>query len=275
MIYSTASAFAKDQPKIPAGPVAIVLCETDRHALASMQRLADQGAAAIIAVGAYGTAVPDCPLIRIEQAPHRRDLRGILNTLFRALAGRWLLWLWNGEFLVFPFCETRSLRDMATFLGDERRLSLYSYTLDLYAHPLPAPADPPPASALYFDRIGYHAFPMQDQQLRLYGGLGWRFEELTPPTMQQIGRAVMLKPGPETMLDRDMLFSDPVYDTVSCPWHHSPTAAVMSLHRTRRIMGHPGFPDVAHKLMWQGSTRFEWTSRQLLDLGMIEPGQWF
>ena len=27
--------------------------------------------------------------------------------------------------------------------------------------------------------------------------------------------------------------------------------------------------------MWRDSVKFDWSSRQLLDLGMIEPGQWF
>ena len=47
------------------------------------------------------------------------------------------------------------------------------------------------------------------------------------------------------------------------------------LRRAYRILAHPGFTDVAGDLIWQGSTPFEWTSRQLLELGMIEPGQWF
>ena len=49
----------------------------------------------------------------------------------------------------------------------------------------------------------------------------------------------------------------------------------MSLRRAYRVLAHPAFAGVAGDLVWQGSTRFDWTSRQLLEMGMIEPGQWF
>jgi hypothetical protein len=40
-------------------------------------------------------------------------------------------------------------------------------------------------------------------------------------------------------------------------------------------MAHPGFAKRRDSLIWHGSVPFEWSSRQLMDLGMIEPGQWF
>ena len=276
MDFKTVQEFAKARPTLPGGIVAILLCESDRHADASARRLVAQGVGSIIAVGASETlGDPGVPVIRIEEAPHPKPLPVMLQTLLRALAGRWVLWLWNSEFLVFPFCETRRLNDLADFLGDERRLSIYGYTLDLYAKTLPAPADDPTGVNLYFDRLGYYAFPREGDFLQLRGGLGWRFEEYTPPTMQSIGRTIMLKPDAAISVTRDLTFGDTIYDTVNCPWHHNPTAAVMSLRRTRRIMAHPGFAGVADRLIWPGTTQFDWTSRQLLEIGMIEPGQWF
>jgi len=274
--YPTVRAFAAAKPALPPGVVAILMCEAEAHAARSARHLAELGASAVIAVGAApAVGEPGVPVIGIAERPELRTERAILNALWPALVGRWVVWLWNGEFLFFPFCETRTLSDLTNFLGDERRTSLYAYALDLYGHDMPAPAEAPEHAALQFDRIGYHAFPKEGQQLRLFGGLGWRFEELCPPELQQIGRTVLLRVAPGTALDRERLFGQTVYDSVSCPWHHNPTGAVMSLRRSRRILAHPGFAEVADRLIWEGSTRFAWQSRQLLELGMIEPGQWF
>ena len=276
MIFNTVKEFARARPKLPGGVIAILLCESERHVGASARRLAAQGASAIVAVGTpNGLTDAGCAVFPIAETPHPKSLPEMMQSLLTALSGQWVVWLWNSEFLVFPYGETRTLSDLAAFLGDERRTAIHGYVLDLYSRRLPTLSEDPSRSAMYFDRIGYYAFPEKDRTLRLRGGLGWRFEEFTPPSLQPINRAVMLKPGTDLKVSRDLSFGHSDYDSLSCPWHHNPTAAIMSLRRSRRIMAHPGFPALAHKLIWQGSTRFNWTSGQLLDLGLIEPGQWF
>ncbi|MEM1160770.1 MAG: hypothetical protein AAGJ28_07535 [Pseudomonadota bacterium] len=275
-IYPTVSAIVRARPKLPVGPVAIMLCESGRHIKATARRLADQGMGTILYLGRDAPLGIDGPMeIAIAERPRSDRYRDLLNALFDMLDGRWVLWLWNGEFLVYPYCETRSLPEMISFLKDERRKVLFSYALDLYAQDLPVDGADPAAADLCFDRIGYHAFPKPDQQLRFYGGMGWRFEELTPPEQQQCGRSSLILAQKGVHLNREMLFGEVEYDSISCPWHHNPTGAVMSLRRSARIMAHPNFPDVAHSLIWAGTTKWDWTSRQLLELGMIEPGQWF
>lgn len=276
MEFRTIAEFARARPALPGAVVAVLLCESRLHAAASARRLARQGAAALVAVG----DAPDfgelpCPVLRIAEEPREGAVAGVLNGLFDALAGRWVVWLWNGEFFVFPHGETRTLPDLAQFLDDERRSSLHTCALDLYADDLPRESEPPEEARLCFDRMGYYAFPRPDRGLRLFGGLGWRFEELTPGHMQQIGRAAMLRPARGVEIDRNLTFEHPDYASVSAPWHHSPTGAVMTLRRSWRIFAHPRFPELRRSLHWRGTTPFEWSSRQLLELGMIEPGQWF
>ena len=275
MEFETARDFASARPTLPGGPVAIVLCDSPRQAANTVSRLAGQGVGALIVVGESGPLDSGVvPVVQIAENPGRHAYR-LVNTLLGALAGRWVVWLWAGEFLFYPFSETRSLPELTDFLRDERRKVLFSYALDLYAIDMPGPHQPPWDIALHFDAIGYQPFPQPDQGLNLYGGLSWRFEELVTDQMHQLGRSALVQVGGNLALDRNWRFDDPEYDSVSCPWHHSPTGAVMSLRRTWRIMAHPGFTDVAGDLIWQGSTPFEWTSQQLLELGIIEPGQWF
>lgn len=276
MTFDSVSAFIKARPKLPGGVIAVLLCETPMQVVASAQRLETQGASVILAIGATAD-LPELgiPIVRIAELPTQRSAWLMLNALIDALADRWLLWLWNGEFFVFPFGETRTLNDLTAFLSDERRRSIFTYALDLYANDLPAANADPQSHILHFDRIGYHAFPKEEQVLRIYGGLGWRFAEFTPKEQHQIGRISLFRATKGVWMDRKYLFDDPEYGSVQCKWHHNPTAAMMTLRRARRIVAHPQFFEVRGKLTWAGTQRFDWTSQQLLELGMIEPGQWF
>jgi hypothetical protein len=277
MDYATPRDFADANPALPSGPVTVLLCESAENAQTTARRTISQGTRSIIAVGQGAACLEelDCHLIRIAEDPRDLNPHQLLNDIFSALAERWVLWLWNGEFFFYPYCENRTLRDLAEFLESERRRSIFTYALDLYGDHLPGAHDDPSDLNLSFDRLGYHAFPEQDQRLKLYGSLGWRFEELCPLWMQQIGRASYFKVAPDLSVTRDLQIEDAAYASVSCPWHRNPTAAMMSLRRTRRIFANPKFPGKRSQLYWRGTAEFDWSSHQLLELGMIEPGQWF
>ncbi len=275
MQFQTVREFARARTKLPMAMTAVVLCDSPRHAQNSISHLIAQGAAAVVTIGDCGPIDTDGrPHVRIAQNPEPRAHKALTEVL-KALTGRWVTWLWAGEFLFYPFAESRNLAELTGFLTDERRKMLYCYALDLYAAQMPRGDQDPKDCGLHFDRIGYQPFPIADKGLNLHGGLGWRFEELSPAEMHQIGRSTLIKVEEGMTLDRFWRFGHPDFDSVSCPWHNSPTGAVMSLRRSYRITAHPGFADVASDLMWQGSVPFDWSSRQLLELGMIEPGQWF
>lgn len=277
MDHPTIAHFAKAKPRLPNGVVTVLLCESALHLRATADHAVRHGTTAIVAIGTASVALgdPGVPVIRIGEDPGDRNAPALISAAMEALEGRWVLWLWNGEFFHFPFCETRALGDLTEFLESERRKLIYTYTLDLYADPMPGAESAPQNVPMHFDRIGYYAFPEQDQTLRVYGSLCWRFEEIAPKWMRQIGRASLVKAERDMRLGPDLHFDDPAFASVSCPWHRSPTAAMMSLRSARRITSHPDFAMRRDSLIWHGSVPFEWTSRQLLDLGMIEPGQWF
>ncbi|MFK7944874.1 MAG: hypothetical protein AB8B85_18465 [Paracoccaceae bacterium] len=274
--FASVAEFARKTSSLPGGVVGVVLCESDLHATASAKWLARLGTGAVIAIGPGVDAESvACPVIQIAERPYERGIAEQLNLLFGALDGRWVAWLWAGEFLIYPFYETRSLADLTAFMTDERRRSLYTYALDLYAQDLPGAETCPTEAALSIDISGYHAFPKENQQLRVFGGLGWRFQEMVPRGMEQIGRTSLFKAARSVRMDRELIFHDPDYAAVQCPWHNNPTGAVMTLRRTRRIMAHPNFGPLRERLEWRGTEPFDWTSSQLLERGMIEPGQWF
>ncbi|NCU20168.1 hypothetical protein EOM89_05410, partial [Candidatus Falkowbacteria bacterium] len=63
--------------------------------------------------------------------------------------------------------------------------------------------------------------------------------------------------------------------TYSCPWHHNLTAAVVSFRVAKALKANPGSSHAIASFRWAGSQRFDWQSQQLMDLGLMEPGQWF
>jgi hypothetical protein len=65
-------------------------------------------------------------------------------------------------------------------------------------------------------------------------------------------------------------------NTYTCPWHHSMlTAAICSFRVAKALRTNPGSRYDIADFRWQKSERFNWSSLQLLELGLMEPGQWF
>ncbi|MEM7423648.1 MAG: hypothetical protein AAF334_07975 [Pseudomonadota bacterium] len=276
MDFATTEELLNGGRALPSGVIGVLLCDGSDSADLSAAHLASLGVSAIVSVGASGPlqTVP-VPLLRVAEAPGRFGATTALNRVIDAFDGQWLLWLWAGEYFFYPYVETRSIGDFTAFLNDERRHVAFTYALDLYGPELPEVGHDPRAAELYFDRSGYYGFNSEQRELSLYGGLVWRFGELSAFREQQLGRPSLFRARAGIYPGRNGRFAVPDLNSVSCPWHNSPTAAVMTLRHARQIMATEGFALRSENLIWQGSERFTWTSEQLLDLGMIEPGQWF
>lgn len=276
MNFESVDAFTRRSPELAPGILGIVFCDPRENTAATLEHLERLGIATAIVIGDPGVAIDaTIPVVEIAEQPTTAGVPAMLNMLIDMLDDCWLLWQWAGEFFLFPYFETRRLADFTTFLTDERRRMAYTYTLDAYAEDLPGAEEDPRDSALCFDRIGYYGFIRGEQQLSVYGGPGWRFDECCTPRLKQLGRTALLRAKSGIYMGRDGQFEAPEFSSVSCPWHNNPTAAMISLRHTRSIMAHPAFPPLASSLVWAGSETLEWTSGQLLDLGLIEPGQWF
>lgn len=196
----------------------------------------------------------------------------------------WLYYCYNAEYLFFPFSETRSIRDMLAFHAEERRDAMLTYVIDLYAGDLARFPSAVSRDDTYIDKSGYYALGRPDparnnhpkeRQLDFFGGLRWRFEEHVPPARRKIDRISLFKARPGLRLRPDHTFSDEEYNTYACPWHHNLTAAICSFRAAKALRGNPGSRYEIQDFRWRNSVPFTWTSQQLMDLGLMEPGQWF
>ncbi|MBE9639013.1 hypothetical protein [Salipiger mangrovisoli] len=222
---------------------------------------------------------------RIDFDPHAED--AVTRTVTRVAAaapGRWMYYCYNAEFLFYPFCETRSIGEMLAFHAEERRDAMLSYVVDLYAGDLAAAPNAVSLDDAWLDRSGYYALARPDparanrpkeRQLDFFGGLRWRFEEHVPKARRKIDRIALFRAEKGLELRNDHTFSDEEYNTYACPWHHNVTAAIASFRTAKALKRNPGSSDQIRSFRWHNSAQFEWHSRQLLDLGLMEPGQWF
>ncbi len=131
------------------------------------------------------------------------------------------------------------------------------------------------------DKSGYYALARWragqalDRQMDFFGGLRWRFEEHVPFAKRRIDRVALFRAKPGLRLNADHTLSDDEMNTYACPWHHSPTAAIASFRTAKALRKNPGSRQAIRTFRWRNSEPFRWQSRQLLDLGLMEPGQWF
>ena len=288
MRYPTLDAMIKDRgPALSEGPLAIVMVEDDVEVDTTLRHHQQTGFAQIIALMPTSFTLPrdlDAFVTRVDydmSADHAAT--GAVNRIGQAAPGTWIYYCYNAEYLFFPFCETRSVTEMLAFHTEERREAMLTYVVDLYAGDLDAHPHAVSLDGAYLDRSGYYALartdaatgrPM-DRQLDFYGGLRWRFEEHVPKGRRRIDRISLFRARRGVRLQEDGTFNDAEYNTYACPWHHNITAAVCSFRAAKALKSNPGSSHAIDTFNWHNSAPFEWHSRQLLDLGLMEPGQWF
>lgn len=270
------------------GPVALVFVEDEIELNSTLRHHVDTGFDPVIALmPAPFKLAPDVErsVLRVtHDASAGDDYIATINKVIAAAPGLWLYYCFNTEYLFFPFCENRTVGEMLQFHAEERREAMLTYVVDLYAGDLERFPDAVSLEDAYLDKSGYYALSRQDvanpgqpkeRQLNFYGGLRWRYEEHIPQERRKIDRIALFRAKPGLKMRPDNTFNDEEMNTYACPWHHNVTAAVASFRAAKALKCNPGSTFDIHNFRCHTSTRFEWHSRQLLDLGLMEPGQWF
>ena len=268
------------------GPVAVVLAEDAVEVDSTLAHHLSLGFAQVILLAPPAIAVDDTLAGQIDRIDHDTVAPDALpiavNALIAAAPGRWFYYCYNAEYLFFPFCEYRTVGEMIAFHAEERRDAILSYVVDLYARDLDdAPRGVSLTDAM-LDRSGYYALARPDQnghprerQLNFFGGLRWRFEEHVPEPRRRIDRISVFKSKQGLEMTPDYLFNEQEYNTYSCPWHHNITVAIASFRTAKALKSNAGSTFDIPTFTWHNSIPFEWQSDQLLQLGLMEPGQWF
>lgn len=275
------SAYAK-------GPLALIFAEDEVEVESSLRHHLAAGFGHVVLLAPQAIAIDADLTSKISRVHYTVRAEGAVmaavNAVISAVPGTWIYYCFNAEYLFFPFCETRNIREMLAFHTEERREALVSYVIDLYAGDLAEFPDAVSVKHALMDRSGYYALGRNDpanhnhpkeRQLDFFGGLRWRYEEHIPAPRRKIDRIALFRAKPGLLLRPDFTVSDEEMNTYSCPWHHNISTAIVSFRTAKALRTNAGSMYDIHDFRWRNSVPFEWHSQQLMDLGLMEPGQWF
>jgi len=267
---------------IGAGPAALIFVEDAVEVERTLRHHMGLGFRVVVVFGPKAFQLPAELAGSVQYVPwdmgQDAATETAVNRVMAAAPGAWLYYCYNAEFLFFPFCETRTVGEMLAFHAEERRDAMLTYVVDLYAGDLEAHPDGVAPEAAYLDRTGYFALARPgapERQLDFFGGLRWRFEEHIPEERRRIDRIGLFRAKPGLRLRGNHTFSDEEYNTYACSWHHNLTAAICSFRAAKALRTNAASRFEVGSFLWPSSERFTWGSRQLLDLGLMETGQWF
>ena len=276
---------SKGISSLSGGAVAILFMEDQSETNSTIRHHVKLGFTYILVLGSEVLRVSPELVDKIHRIPcdlrQENALTQAINPIIAVLSGRWCYYGFNAEYLFYPFCETRSIGEVTTFASEERRDSILTYVIDLYAESLETHPDGVSLESAQMDQSGYYAQARSrdglvlERQLDMYGGLRWWFEEHVPVERRKIDRIGLFKAAKGLELRPDHTFNVEEYNTYACPWHNNVTAAVCSFRAAKSLKTNAGSSAHISTFQWHNSRKFTWHSRQLLDLGLIEPGQWF
>jgi hypothetical protein len=277
-------------PALSTGPIALIFAEDEveldstlRHHIAAGFR-----SVLLLAPDDFRIAQDLADHPALHRIDHDLAMGDSLTEAVNAIIGRapeqWMYYGYNAEYLFHPFCETRSVGELLRFHAEERRDAMLTYVIDLYAADLARHPDAVSLQDAHLDAAGYYALARTDpenhdhpreRQLDFFGGLRWRFEEHIPADKRRIDRIALFRAKPGLRLRDDHRFSDEEYNTYACPWHNNLTAAIASFRTAKALKRNPGSTFAIDTFQWQNSIPFAWSSTQLMEMGLMEPGQWF
>ncbi len=270
------------------GPLSIVMAEDEVEIDSTLAHQLKCGFREVVLLAPEGVKVTNAHEEQVHVVTHdvfaEAALPNAVNAMVDRVAGAWVHYCYNTEYLFFPFCETRRVRELLTFHAEERREAMLTYVIDLYAGDLVAQPNAVSLSDAWLDRSGYYALPRKDatkdwapkdRQMDFFGGLRWRFEEHVPWARRRIDRISLFRARPGLRLSPDFTLNEDELNTYACPWHHNLTAAVCSFRTAKALRTNPGSRHAIQTFRWRSSAPFQWHSQQLMDLGLMEPGQWF
>jgi len=289
MRYNDLADFLKTgAPVLARGPVALILVEDLIEVDTTIRHHMQLGFAAVLVFAPQDLELPDKLESQIHRIPYDMmvDEAAVtaVNAIINAAPNIWLYYCYNAEYLFYPFNETRSVGEMIAFSMEERRDSILTYVIDLYAGDLNEFPNAVSLEDAHMDKSGYYALARTDaskgnhpkeRQLDFFGGLRWRFEEHIPAARRKIDRVALFRSKTGLKMRSDHTFNDEEYNTYACEWHHNITAAICSFKTAKALKRNPGSTFDIETFQWHNSTEFVWHSQQLLDLGLMEPGQWF
>ena len=245
---------------------------------------------------------PGCAVWRprpgAEGGPSLTWLNGLRG---RYATGRWCLSMATTDLFVFYRCESRTLADFTEFLDSESRDHVYALVVEMYGERPAADlaAEGAAPSALdRFDAFGFVTLdPGRFRNVIVRGGLQRRtLHRAKPRQSPALNRVPLVKWQWFYGYAAGTRLVVPAYLNIPhTPWHSSPTGCVLryallagpeTLKVAARheaavavkdggLASYPGLLKLRDAAPLQDASRRYRTTRDLVDAGLLNPGQWF
>ena len=248
-----------------------------------------------------------CAIWRPQREWEPSQVPDFLNFLrSRYAMGRWCLSLEVTDRFVFYRCESRQIRDFIDFLESESRRQAYALVVDMYgdgaAAALGAERLDPTVQLPFFDAFGYTTAIQQDsfRSVIVRGGVQRRALNAPDPSRSPpINRIPLVKWERFCgYVSNTRLLAPRHLNVPHSPWHSSATAvllryallqpddqlalAVQVEARTLEPDGAPGAQGALAgvpklkplSLKIESSARYK-STKDLVEFGLLNPGQWF
>jgi hypothetical protein len=224
------------------------------------------------------------PGIAVEFIPihDKYDVMPLVDAYNSGLPGEcWSLLLYAGEYICYPYFETRKISDLCQFLTDERNLSLFAVTIDAYPINDSASANLKPGNSGWaVDRFGLVRTSNAKRKLeRWRGGFAVRFgRSVRPNGLEHVSRIPLIRAKSGHFHSRDMAAAVP--DKLNAPFsafHVGLTGCIISDNVFRswsRQLGRQEWDSAFRKLRSAPLVPIDWSSRQLLEHDFMNKGQW-
>ena len=166
MILQSLDEFARlPKGSLGKGPIAVMIAEdgvavsaTAAHLLGlNFRKLVLLAPAELEEANAIQAELGDRVVLVRHPTRQAETVTRAVNAAIAIAPGEWLHYCFNGEFLFFPFAESRSIGEATTFATEERRASILTYVIDLYAADLTTHPGAVSLETAYLDRSGYYA----------------------------------------------------------------------------------------------------------------------
>lgn len=285
MQHPSLSAFLAKLPSISGkGAIAVILLEDNVEVDATIDHHLSLGFENVFVFGQTGFLPNESEDIHMisHEIRDQHTAIAVVNAISKAKPGSWVYSCYNAEFLYYPFCETRNVNELFAFSLEERRSSIFNFVIDLYSTDLGQDHDGVSRERAFLDKTGYYALGRKDseghtydRQMEFFGGLKWRYEQHVPWQRRRIDRPGLFRAKKGLTIDEDWRFNDEEYNTYECPWHNNLTTATCSFRTAKALLSNPGSRHLVGHFWWENSEAFSWKSNQLMELGLMEPGQWF
>ena len=166
------------------GPIALIFVEDSVEVNSTIKHHLGLGFSTILVFAVDDIAID----LGHEEVVHRIAYNPIepeavctdVNCVIRAANGQWVFYCHNAEYLFYPFCETRSVKEMLQFHAEERRDAMLTYVIDLYADDLDLHPNAVSIERTHLDKSGYYALARKDpdanwepkeRQIDFFGGV--------------------------------------------------------------------------------------------------------